>query len=64
MDPSTFEYVQLTGTRGIFDEFMWYQWFELHPHDSQNYNQPHRIPIMLGKIKFLLKETCCVDTFV
>lgn len=48
IDRNTFEILKLFGVRGLFDDFMWYQYFFLHPSDARNFERPHQIPIMLG----------------
>lgn len=47
----TFEYRKMPGTRGVFDEFMWYQWFPLRKEDSIVPHKPHQVCVKLNQIR-------------
>lgn len=48
LDPVSFEINYLPGVRGIFDDLLWYQYFPLLERDFKDFDNPHRIPVMLG----------------
>lgn len=43
-----FQYIGLGGSRGVYDDIMWFQWFPLRRVDQLMPDQPHQVPIMLG----------------
>ena len=45
---SDFKYIQMGGSRGVYDELMWFQWYPQRRIDEISPVEPHRIPIMLG----------------
>jgi hypothetical protein len=47
LNARTFQYRKIPATRGIFDEFMWYQWFPLRPEDQVVPDRPYQVQIFL-----------------
>lgn len=53
MHYQTFKYRKVSGTRGIFDEFLWYQWFPLRKEDSIVPDKPHQVRIKFDQMRSL-----------
>ena len=45
--PATFQYGFMNGTRGVFDDLMWYQWLPLRGIESKIYPEPYRVNCLL-----------------
>lgn len=41
--PTTFQYIFVHESRGVFDDFMWFQWLNLRRRDKIGYPEPHQV---------------------
>lgn len=51
-----FSYHKMPGFRGVFDEFMWYQWFPLRLQDKVEPDKPYQVITL----RFIYVDNYCV----